>query len=273
MTIVNEDARPFLRWAGSKRRLVPRLREFWPHDGSRYLEAFAGSACLFFSLGPPVGLLNDMNEHLIRTYKAVRSEPKGVFARLKQMPRTKEYYLRLRKQAFDEKDEIKFAANFIYLNRNCFNGLFRTNKNGEFNVPFSSQRTPQNILKDDLITAAKALEETKLSSLDFEAFVRNNVKINDFVYLDPPYAVSNRRIFRQYGPHSFGVDDLDRLRCLLDYIDGIGASFVLSYADCKMARQKFCKWKIGRAFVTRNIAGFSVHRKKSAELFISNGSR
>jgi DNA adenine methylase len=263
-------ARPLLRWAGSKRNLLPKLTDAWSGRYDRYVEPFAGSACLFFHLQPGSALLNDINGVLISFFSTVRDAPALVHQHYSRLPASKEFYLKIRKGALFEEDAIRRAAYFVFLNRNCFNGLFRTNRYGEFNVPFSASRTGRRLRKVDFLTAAEVLSTAALHSMDFEAFLLENVKKNDFVYLDPPYAVGNRRIFRQYGPDSFGLDDLRRLERVLDIIENRGAHFLLSYGDCSEARQAFKKYRMRRALVYRNISGFVETRRRASELIFTN---
>lgn len=164
---------------------------------------------------------------------------------------------------------IKAAARFIFLNRFCFNGLYRTNNQGVFNVPYGGNRTGSLPSKDHLRSIADMLRNCELESRDFEATVEQAGE-GDFVYLDPPFAVGNRRIFRQYGPSNFGYEDLQRLSKSLKRADSRGASFVLSYAYCKEALTEFSFWPKRKVMVRRNIAGFAESRKTAAELIISN---
>lgn len=262
--------KPFLRWAGSKRRLLPRLLGYWSDKYCRYVEPFMGSACLFLAISPGRGRLNDLNQNLVNAFKAIVAHPKDVYSRYESMPRKKNYYYDLRSRAFLTDDHVQAAANFLYLNRNCFNGLFRTNKDGIFNVPFSASRTGTIVSWEEFAASAEALRHAVFSSLDFEDFVERHVARGDFVYLDPPYAVRNRRIFNQYGPDTFGLDDLRRLARVLETIDQRESTFVLSYADCQQARDLFARWNIRRVSTVRNISGFTAHRKSARELIISN---
>ena len=162
------------------------------------------------------------------------------------------------------------AARFIYLNQLCFNGIYRTNSQGEFNVPYSGENQLKTFSLQVLTDVSKKLQNAKIYSNDFEVVVRRHLSKNDFVYLDPPFAVSNRRIFRQYGLNSFGLEDLARLNNLLDYIDKKGAKFLLSYAFCNESIALINNWNSRKLLVQRNVAGFSKFRRKSAELLISN---
>jgi DNA adenine methylase len=264
---------PLLRWAGSKRKILPQLLPYWERaNASRYVEPFVGSAALFFASTPKSAILSDSNRELICAYKAIQKNPEAVSAALNRFPRDKRTYLRLRSQREGAYSEIHRAARFIFLNRNCFNGLYRTNSAGEFNVPYAPARAGQLPGVERIRAASVLLQSATLFCGDFERIVARVVSRDDFVYLDPPYAVANRRIFRQYNATTFGHADLHRLAALLHAIDAIGARFVLSYAVCSEALNAFRAWPQRRLTITRNIAGFMAHRRKSAELLVTNVS-
>jgi DNA adenine methylase len=263
------DAKPFLRWAGSKRKQLPTLSRFWTTDFTRYVEPFMGSACLCFELQPKNAVLGDVNFDLVRTFLAVRDHPQAVANRLAKLPLGKHSYYSIRSQRLSEMDDADAAARFIFLNRFCFNGLYRTNLAGQFNVPFAPARTGQLTTAADLHAAAKILKACTIRHADFET-VLARTREGDFVYLDPPYAVGNRRVFRQYGPSSFGLNDLQRLADALVSMDARNVRFVLSYADCAEAKQFFQRWPSRRMLVQRNIAGFVTCRRTASELLFSN---
>jgi DNA adenine methylase len=261
---------PFLRWAGSKRRLLPKLMPYWPDSCTRYVEPFAGSAALFFALKPPLAVLSDTNGELVRTLSTARERPEAVYAALGALPRGSDSFYRIRKLNPTDLGDIERAARFIFLNRFCFNGLYRTNAKGEFNVPFARSGTGDFPSEAAFVRSAALLRMAEIREGDFETVLREVVRCGDFVYLDPPYAVGNRRVFRQYGPHSFGLEDLERLQATLVEIDARGAKFVLSYAWCAEATKSFSGWSHRRVYTQRNIAGFSKHRRKAAELIVTN---
>jgi DNA adenine methylase len=267
-----EDGQParrsFLRWAGSKRKLVPRLEQFWSDRFSRYVEPFAGSACLFFSIAPERAVLGDSNSELINVYRKLRLAPERMHRRLIRIPRDRDTYYRWRAKDPRTLDPETRALRFIYLNHNCFNGIYRTNVAGQFNVPFGSKLATY-LSRDEFLGCAEALEKVKLISGDFEDTLER-VKRGDFVYLDPPYAVTSRRVFRQYGKKPFGTDDVDRLAKELKRIDKLGAHFVVSYADCRKARALASDWNSQKFLVQRHIAGFSDSRTRSFEWIIYN---
>jgi DNA adenine methylase len=262
-------AQPFLRWAGSKRKLIPTLREFWDTSFDRYVEPFMGSACLFFALRPPRALLGDLNEELVATYETVRDEPEAISVRLQKFRRGKKSYYRLRRTNPRRLCRIEGAARFIFLNRFCFNGLYRTNLKGEFNVPYGGARTGDLPTTVQLLAISSVLKHAELRAADFSETLAAT-KNGDFVYLDPPFAVQHRRVFRQFGPRFFEIADLERLAACIELLDDRGVTFVLSYAYCKAAVNVFAKWEQRKITVHRNIAGFVQRRRTAMELLVSN---
>jgi DNA adenine methylase len=269
---IQGDRRParrsFLRWAGSKRKLIPRLEQFWEDSFTRYVEPFAGSACLFFSIAPDRAVLGDNNDDLINVYRKLRTSPERIHRRLVHIPRDRETYYRWRAKEPNDLDKETRALRFIYLNHNCFNGIYRTNIDGQFNVPFGSKLATY-LSREEFLECAEALVDTELVSGDFQDTLAR-VERGDFVYLDPPYAVSSRRVFRQYGKKPFHTDDVQRLSAELRRIDKLGAHFVVSYADCREARALAKDWNSQKFLVRRHIAGFSSHRTPSFEWIIYN---
>lgn len=262
--------KPFLRWAGSKRKLVPKLIEYWDDSYNRYVEPFMGSACLFFAISPKKALLNDINHDLIGAYQSIKDNPILVHKRLQKIRSGKRSYYALREMDPNQLDQFDAAARFIYLNRFCFNGLYRTNEAGKFNVPYAPEGTGSLPTKDELIKISDVLYRKRIENKDFEVILREETKSGDFVYLDPPYAVRNRRIFRQYGADTFGLDDIKRLSGTLTSLDKRGIPFVLSYAQCSEAKNAFKKWDIRQVYTQRNISGFADNRRKAAEILVTN---
>lgn len=266
------QAKPLLRWAGSKKKIIPKLMRYWEADKfGCYIEPFAGSAQLFYAISPRNAILSDINNELVSTYITTSKHPTTIHKKLSYLSVDSTTYYNLRKTEPETLSEIQRAVRFLYLNKYCFNGIYRTNNAGQFNVPFSNaQKQPSFLAIDEFINSADKLKCAKIFHGDFENIVLNNVKKNDFVYLDPPYAVGNRRIFRQYGPQTFGQDDLNRLSELLIKINERGAFFLLSYAYCKESIEIASNWNSEKLYTKRNVSGFAEHRRKAAELIITN---
>jgi len=265
-----QDCAPFLRWAGSKRRLLPTLQTFWTSKHKRYVEPFAGSACLFFAIKPPKAILGDLNPELIATYIEVKYRIAAVLKELKKLkPEDKTEYLRLRGIDISKMTPPARAARFIYLNRYCFNGIYRTNLLGQFNVPYSGVRC--GAVPDDEVfeKCANRLRRARFMNSDFENVLKHAEK-GDLVYMDPPFAVRARRVFRQYDPSTFTSDDIARLRGWMVRLNTKRVNFVVSYAESDEADVLRKDFSYETVAVRRHIAGFAAHRRMSNEIIISN---
>jgi len=262
--------RPVLRWAGSKRKLIPRLSAFWNDKMySRYVEPFAGSCSLFFALAPECAMLADKNPELIEAYEVLRDRADELYREVASRSSSSDAYYRIRGLRPQRMSSLKRAARFIYLNRHCFNGIYRTNRDGHFNVPYATSRAGALPTLEDFRACASQLSKAQLRNWDFGTTLRY-VRANDFVYLDPPYAVTSRRVFRAYGPRDFQIGDLERLFGHLERIEKLGAKFLLSYADCKEVRFLARHWETSRVAVRRNIAGFVASRRRAYEVLVTN---
>src|SRR5690348_2999207 len=162
--------KPFLRWAGSKKKLLPQLSEFWSDSFKRYVEPFMGSAALFFSLDPKKAVLSDINEDLINAFIQVQAHPRAVHNRISKLPKGKEAYYKIRREGL-KGSALDRAARFMYLNRFSFNGIYRTNLKGEFNVPYCNDRYAYLPTLEDLLCASRALSRAKIVASDFESIL------------------------------------------------------------------------------------------------------
>jgi len=258
----------FLRWAGSKKQLLPILETYWDGNGT-YYEPFAGSSCLFFHIEPRRGVLGDINRELIQTLRGVRDNPKSIVSILKRFSPVRAEYNKLREFSPAELGKSERAARFIFLNHHSFNGLYRTNAAGRFNVPFGRHKVKRAINFEVLGQASTLLKRARLLNDDFEATVQS-AKRGDFVYMDPPYFSSTRRIFGEYGPRTFGSADMLRLsRCLVK-LHNRGVKFVVSYLYSTESRAIFSRWSVRRIRIRRNIAGFCSARRGAYELLACN---
>jgi DNA adenine methylase len=246
------------------------LLPFWSREYRRYVEPFAGSAALFFAVRPRRALLNDINGELIFALRQIRRSPEEIYRLLQTYPCDRESYNRLRRLMPESLYPAERAARFVFLNRYCFNGLYRTNNNGQFNVPFAPSGTGGLPGWNHFLRAARLLRRASIKAEDFEEIISQHVRRGDFVYLDPPYAVANRRVFRQYDPRTFGARDMERLGRALETINTRGAHFVVSYAYCREALDILSPWRTRRVYVQRNISGFARHRGLAAELIATN---
>jgi DNA adenine methylase len=257
-----------LRWAGSKRQLLPHLRNSVPNSFKRYVEPFAGSASLFFELEPRCALLSDMNAQLVLTYRMLRRNPQSLHTMISSWPTEDQFYYDLRSVPADCLNNLERAGQFVYLNRYSFNGVYRTNRIGHFNVPRGT-RTGQLPSLQHFRDNARALRRAELRAEDFE-LVLEEVGRGDFVYLDPPYRKLTVRNRGEYGKGSFERCDLERF---VDSVLGAsrrGAKILISYFNSKSLIHELAGWTVSRVRVRRHVAGFSESREKVYELLIRN---
>jgi DNA adenine methylase len=262
--------KPFLRWAGSKRSVVTKLAENSPPQFRRYIEPFVGSGALFFHLAPKAAILSDLNPEVVNLFIQIRSSPAQLHDLLHALPRDKETYLAVRTKFGTEYDPIERAASMLYLNRNCFNGLYRTNKSGKFNVPYAAAGRGAYPTLKDFEACAQRLQHAEINHGDFFDIVSATVQEGDFVYLDPPYLLSEGRIFSEYVKGHFSHKDTERLGQLLELIDQSGAQFLLSFIDDHIIHSISSKWQSETYLVQKNISGFASSRRKSPELLVKN---
>jgi DNA adenine methylase len=264
----NESTRSVIRWAGSKRQLIPELRRWVPANYRRYVEPFAGSACFFFDLKPQSALLGDINGELMLTYRQLRRHPTRLFEAVDGIRRTKENYYKWRSLVPNELPAFDRATRFLFLNRNCFNAVYRVNKRGQFNVPWGSRTgaTPSAI---EFRACARQLKIATLITGDFET-VLENVAEGDFVYLDPPYTKSVADEPGLFGAGAFDRSDLSRLINATKRIEASGATFLLSFEYDTTLLKELSSITSRVISAHRHVAGFSGSRGRVRELLFTN---
>jgi DNA adenine methylase len=262
--------RPLLRWAGSKRAQLPEIEKFWPDGFDRYLEPFCGSCAALIHCQPGTALMNDINAELINFWTVIKASAQEVYARVSKLQNDSEVYYGLRAIDPASLDSIGRAVRFWYLNRYSFNGLYRTNRKGQYNVPYGGKRCGSVPSEDDFSSQSSTLGSVDFTNLDFEEFVLSNAQSGDFFYLDPPYAIKGSRVSGEYDQRAFKSGDVERLIRSLGYIDRIGAKYLLSYADDEDLARRLGNNLRGRYDVRRRIAGFRDSRVTSQELVFSN---
>lgn len=259
---------PILRWAGSKKKLLPLLCAAAPAKFDRYVEPFVGSGVFFLRLGATKAILGDINTDLIETYKTIRANPRDVWSRLSSMSTDEDYYYELRSAVPENLEELDRAARFVYLNRFCFNGVYRTNRQGRFNVSRGKGHLyiPTFDVFDEF---SKRLEKVSLKNTDFESIV-SKTKAGDFLYLDPPYALQGQRDRGEYGVGAFREADEDRLVDALLIAEKRDVKVLLSYSPSANLIQKLKGWQVHSLTVARNVAGFAHSRRTAKEILVSN---
>lgn len=232
--------RPFLRWAGGKTWLIKHLMIKYPDISFRnYHEPFVGGAATFFYFNPQCrAYLSDLNFELIETYKAIKDDVESVIKELRCFSNTKEEYYRIREAKY--RNSSRKAARFIFLNQTSFNGIYRVNLEGNYNVPYGF-RKKDFFEPDNLRLVSKSLKNCSIFHGDFDR-IRKNVKAKDLVFLDPPYTVThNNNGFIKYNQKLFSLEDQYRLSRLLDFINSSGAFYILTNAAHEKVEEIFEK--------------------------------
>lgn len=247
---------------------MPELRALAPRSFQRYVEPFLGSGCLYFDLAPSRALLSDINPHLIRTYKHIKQNCVSIFDLVSGLPDATHFYYLLRAIPQGALSPQERAASFLYLNRHCFNGVYRVNRKGEFNVP-RGENTGNMPTLDALRRCADTMSSATLRCCDFEPTV-NDCRNDDFLYLDPPYALCAEFRSGEYGPGCFSEHDFERFIAAVQNADSRGVKILISYGDSEFMRDAFRTWNLSEISVRRNVAGFASARKNATELLFRN---
>ncbi|MCK4642314.1 Dam family site-specific DNA-(adenine-N6)-methyltransferase [bacterium] len=262
--------KPCLRWAGGKRWLISYIRTLIPKTGfNNYHEPFLGGAAVFLSINPKrKSYLSDLNKELIETYSSLRLHSEEVIDILKTYRNTEKFYYSLRSKVVIH--PVEKAARFIYLNQTSYNGLYRVNLKGEYNVPYGF-RTKEFLEPDKLRLVSRRLKKATLSYGDF-SILKNHVDEGDLIFLDPPYTVShNKNNFIKYNKKLFSLSDQERLSELIDYIKLRKAYYILTNAAHKKIHSIFDKGdnivKLNRANL---IGGVNAKRGQTSEYIFTN---
>ena len=245
--------------------------QFWPGGDTKYIEPFAGSARLFFEISPRSAVLGDTNSGLMEVYEMVRDRPGALHDAFSGWANDERQYYEVRAINPGTLCKAERAARLVYLNRYCYNGLYRTNGQGHFNVPYGGRKSGRLPSLAALEKAGALLSRAELITNDFAETVQS-ARAGDFVYLDPPFSVQSRRVFREYGPESFGPSDLKRMRKALKRLHRLGTTFLLSYAACPEGETLAKGFRQVRVETTRRIAGSTGSRGTVEELLITNAA-
>jgi DNA adenine methylase len=263
--------RPFLKWAGGKSRLISQYQAYFPTHYHRYLEPFLGGAAIFFHLCPPNAIISDINPDLVNVYRCVQRDVEALIARLTTHARhhCQEYYYELR--AKSPKNSIEQAARTIYLNKTCFNGLYRLNAKGGFNVPMGRYKKPRICDPDLLRAASQALQGCEIRQQSFQALRHQQITSQDFIYFDPPYyPLSPTSKFTSYSREAFTAADQIELRNVFAELAQQGASIMLSNSDCEFIRELYQGFQIYPITAARSINSNPQKRGKIQEVLITS---
>lgn len=263
--------RPFVKWVGGKRQLLPELLAHRPKQFGAYHEPFVGGGALFFALRPNKAVLSDSNPRLVRTWRGIRDQVEEVIDRLaafRQVHST-EFFYEFRGFKIDDRSDAEVAAWFIYLNKTAYNGLYRVNRKNEFNVPVGRYKNPCICDADNLRACSKALSGVEILVEDFSAVV-NRAREGDFVYFDPPYVpLSATSLFVGYTAEKFGMEQQLKLRDVARTLKRKGVSVMLSNSAAGLVRELYHGgFEIREVMASRAVNCQAKGRGKIQELII-----
>ncbi len=255
----------FLKWVGGKKSIISELSKRLPKSYTEYHELFVGSGSFFFAIKPKKAHLYDVNFNLIITFRIVRDDVDKLINILKKhkINHNKEYYLKARKQLLIKNNPLEIAGLLIYLNKTCFNGLYRVNKNGEFNVPIGSYKNPSIVNEKKLKSASRILQNVKILHCSFEKIT---VKQNAFYYLDPPY----HEAYNNYNSNIFGEKEHKQLTNFCHKINEVNGFFMLSNSNTSLIKTLYKKYNIEQIMSFRSISCKVSKRGQFSELIIRN---
>lgn len=271
---------PFVKWAGGKTQLLSKIKELMPKEYNRYFEPFVGGGALLFEIKPKEFTINDFNSELIEAYKSLTN--KSDFELLKESLKvhenehSEEHYYQVREldksKDFVELPRHARAARMIYLNKACFNGLYRVNAKGYFNVPSGKKKKVTCFEESNLNDLYNFFKSSSYEILngDFEEAVRN-AKKGDFVYFDPPYVPLNETSsFTSYTKDGFDMDMQFKLREVCDELDSMGVMLMLSNSDTKFVNELYSNYEIKKVFASRAVNANAEGRGKITEVLVRN---
>ena len=259
-------AYPFVKWAGGKRALIPNIVQVLPESFNDYYEPFLGGGAVFFGLDSRIhkkAILSDLNAELILTYRMLQKSPQDVIDALEkhQKKHSQKHYSNTRDKGHFEQDAVKLVARFIYLNKTCYNGLYRVNKSGKFNVPMGSYKNPNVCDKDNLLAVSEVLKNAELKVQSFDQI---QPSAGDLIYCDPPYDET----FTQYTDKGFDSSDQMALRKSCDEWRKAGAYVIVSSSDTEFIRKIWNGYQFTEVRAARNINCKGSERNKVTELLI-----
>ncbi|MFR7995028.1 MAG: DNA adenine methylase [Clostridium sp.] len=270
-------AAPVLKWVGGKRQLMSEIEKVLPKTYTTYYEPFIGGGAVLFELQPNKAVINDVNGELINLYNVIKDDVELLIEDLKKHENTPEYFYSIReldrkKDKYENLSNVEKASRIVYLNKTCFNGLFRVNKAGEFNSPFGKYKNPNIVDEVTLKAVSKYFNKADIKILngDFEASLKG-IRKGAFVYLDPPYdPVSNSANFTGYDKGGFNRDEQIRLKKLCDKLDKKGVKFLLSNSATDFIKDLYKDYNIKIVKAKRAINSNGNARGEVDEVLVRN---
>lgn len=272
----SNNPKPFLKWVGGKRQLLPEIHKRFPVKFNKYFELFVGGGAVLFSLenGKIEKHINDYNEELINTYLTIKNDVNSLIRSLSRHKNTPEHYYMTRekdrKSNYNKLTNVQRASRFIYLNKTGYNGLYRVNAKGEANTPFGRYANPKILDKENLLKCSEFLQNVSISCGDFYDCL-DMIKENDFVYLDPPYdPVSKTANFSSYTKNGFNDDMQKKLKNFCDEVNNKNAYFLLSNSCTPFIVDLYSSYKIDEVRASRAINCKGNGRGKVSEVLVRN---
>lgn len=237
--------RPLLKWAGGKTQLLDELMSMMPKKYGRYIEPFCGGGALFFAVRPHGGLISDSNPEIVNLYRTVASDVEAIIAQLLCRKNTEEEFYTVRAQDWTKLSPVEAAARTIFLNRTCYNGLYRVNKKGQFNVPFGKYKNPKILDVTSLRAASNLLKNTTIICADYKDVLRENARPGDFIFLDPPYLpVSEYADFKRYTKEQFYEEDHIELAAEVRRLHDSGCHVILTNSNHPLVHEQYKQFSI-----------------------------
>ena len=266
---------PFLKWAGGKTRLIPEIKGFVPETINNFIEPFVGAGSVFLSIKPEKAIINDLNKDLIICYETIRDNVGELIKELSKLSskNNKEDFIKIRnldrdKEKFKKQTDVQRAARIIYLNKTCFNGLYRVNSKNEFNVPFGNYKNPKILDEHNLREISEYLKSVTIYCCDFEKII-GMAKPGDFVYLDPPYQpITKTSSFTSYTKDGFSDSDQIRLKNAIDKLKENNIKFLLSNSCCDFIKELSSGYNIKEIPLRRLISASGDSRNIVKEVLI-----
>lgn len=273
----NRLVTPVVKWVGGKRQLLDDFTPLFPRRITSYCEPFLGGGAVLFKLQPNIAQVNDINKDLICMYQVIKDNVDELIAELSTHPNEEEHFYRVRdwdrrKEHYDELSSVQKAARIIYLNKTCFNGLFRVNNAGEFNTPFGHYRNPNIVNASTLKAVSTYFNRAQIifSNTDYAEVLRNAQK-GTFIYLDPPYdPVSDTANFTGYSRGGFDREEQIRLRQHCDELDQRGIKFMLSNSATDFILKQYSAYNITIVKAKRSINSNAAKRGQVDEVVVRN---
>ncbi len=265
----------FVKWAGGKKQLLSQFHKFFPEKIERYFDIFAGGGAVAFYViqkyNPKEVFISDTNKELIDTYETIKDNLNELIKILKEHKKNhnKEYFYKIRELKPDNLSKVERAGRFIYLNKTCFNGLYRVNSKGGFNVPIGSSKNPAILPEEDLRLISKLLKNAIIKHISFEG-VLHYAKKGDFIYLDPPYYPLKKASFTTYTAGNFLEKEQKQLAEVFRELDKRGCKIMLSNSDTQFIKDLYNGYKIHIVKATRMINCDATKRGKINEVVVLN---